>query len=46
MKLSKKVCLITGGSKGIGEAVVRLFFNEGAQVILQIWSMAVTQPDS
>ncbi len=34
MKLAGKICLVTGGSKGIGEAVARLFKAEGARVAL------------
>ena len=32
LQLQDKVVLVTGGSKGIGEAVVRTFLAEGAQV--------------
>ena len=31
LQLQDKVVLVTGGSKGIGEAVVRTFLAEGAQ---------------
>lgn len=33
MKLENKVALITGGNRGIGEAMVRLFSQEGAEVV-------------
>jgi len=31
--LENKICLITGGSRGIGEAIVRRFHSEGAQIV-------------
>ena len=34
MKLENKVVLITGGSRGIGKAIGRLFAQKGAQVII------------
>ncbi len=34
MRLRDRTCVITGGSSGIGEAVVRRFVAEGAQVLI------------
>ena len=33
-KLDNKVAIVTGGSRGLGEATVRLFVREGAKVLL------------
>ena len=33
MRLSGKVCVVTGGAKGLGEAMIRTFIEEGATVI-------------
>ncbi|ABF42256.1 short-chain dehydrogenase/reductase SDR [Candidatus Koribacter versatilis Ellin345] len=34
MKLKDQIAVITGGSMGIGEAIAKLFVNEGAKVVL------------
>ena len=34
MKLHDKIVLVTGGSRGIGKAISKLFVEEGAQVII------------
>lgn len=34
MRLLNKVCLVTGGSSGIGESIARAYANEGAKVII------------
>ena len=32
--LKNKIAIITGGSQGIGEAISKRFYNEGAKVII------------
>ena len=34
MKLTGQVALIVGGARGIGEAIARLFAQEGATIVL------------
>lgn len=34
MNLSNKVAIVTGGASGLGEGVVRHFYNEGAKVVI------------
>ncbi len=34
LKLDKKIVLITGGSRGIGRAIAKLFVDEGANVVI------------
>jgi len=39
-RLAGKTCIVTGGASGIGEAVVRRFVWEGAQVLIADWNLA------
>jgi NAD(P)-dependent dehydrogenase (short-subunit alcohol dehydrogenase family) len=39
-RLAGKTCIVTGGASGIGEAVVRRFVQEGAEVMIADWNLA------
>ena len=43
MKLQDKVAVITGASMGIGEAIAKLFLQEGARIVLCARDLARTQ---
>src|SRR5438067_13652857 len=43
MKLEGKVAVITGASMGIGEAIAKLFLQEGAKVVLCLRDLARTK---
>ena len=43
MKLEGKVAVITGASMGIGEAIAKLFLQEGAKVVLCSRDLARTK---
>jgi len=34
MRLKNKIILVTGGSKGIGRGITKVFLDEGANVII------------
>ena len=34
MRLRDKVAVVTGSTRGIGEAIVRVFYKEGAKVVI------------
>lgn len=42
MRLDGKVCLVTGGARGIGRGVVETFINEGAR---RVWALDVNESD-
>ena len=43
MKLKDKVAIVTGGARGIGEAVVRAYSGEGAKVVVADIEIAKAQ---
>ena len=43
MKLTGKVAVVTGASMGIGEAIAKVFLNEGARVVLCSRDLARTE---
>lgn len=42
-RLAGKTCIVTGGASGIGEAVVRRFVQEGAEVMIADWNLPGAQ---
>jgi len=42
-RLAGKACIVTGGASGIGEAVVRRFVREGAEVMIADWNLPGAQ---
>ena len=42
-RLTGKTCIVTGGASGIGEAVVRRFVLEGAEVMIADWNLPGAQ---
>ena len=42
-RLAGKTCIVTGGASGIGEAVVRRFVREGAEVMIADWNLPGAQ---
>lgn len=42
-RLTGKTCIVTGGASGIGEAVVRRFVREGAEVMIADWNLPGAQ---
>ena len=43
MELSERVAIVTGGSRGIGEAIVRLLVSKGATAIIADVDYAAAQ---